>query len=234
MKSQWLDAAPRQLVVAYEENKIGVGRSILKLLLCDEQMNEAWKALGKHVRTGQQWYRVWGAIASAKSRSNASIRSRRTRGDERDEYKDLATKFAKLAKKICNGRLDVPAYELLPQDVLAALHVENWQGMDTLERCDVAHRLLPCWPRASELLRGLEARATNLADDAMNKPRPDQRGRGDVAGRTFVWYLGRDFQFMFGDPMLDVVGRIAGATFKNGGYDPSFLEHAYGGKAKRG
>lgn len=213
MTKKWAKNAPDRLVRAYENREIGKGRDLLERLLRDERMKLTWAELARHVRTDQQWLRVWSAIVYAKSESNKAGRLRKQRGAERDDYQALARKFSALARKIENGPRDLLAYELLPQDVLAALHVSNLHDMDVIERCDVAHRLLPCWPSAPELLRGLEKFALAQAAHAMDKQRPEERGSGNVAARTFVWYLGQDFRTMFGKPLLGTLAKIADVTF---------------------
>ncbi|MDP2786373.1 MAG: hypothetical protein Q8O38_17535 [Sulfurimicrobium sp.] len=227
MTKQWLKAAPERLVLAFQNREIGNGRALLERLLCDDRMRFAWKEIAPHVQDDQQWIEVWSAIVYAKRKSNQAGRLRKRRSDERDVYRVLANKFSTLAKGIENGPLDVLAYELFPQDVLEALHVR--------QRSDVG-RILSCWPGASELLRGLEMRALMLADDAMSKPRADDRGSGNVAARTFVWYLGQDFHTMFGQQMLGTLARITEVTFNSDeGFNRSFVQSALSGCiAKRG
>lgn len=226
MTKIWQKNAPGRLVRAYENREIGNGRAILERLLRDERMRFAWVEIVRHVHDDEQWLLVWSAIAHAKLKSNQAGKLRKQRGDERDAYLALAGKFADLAKKIENGPLDVRAYELFPQDVLGASHVATM---------DDARRLLPCWPTASELLRGLEEHASMLAALAMSKPRADDRGSGNVAARTFVWYLGQDFSAMFGTPMLGTLAKIADVTFnRDAEFSKGFVQSALGGIAKRG
>jgi hypothetical protein len=111
--------------------------------------------------------------------------------------------------------MDVLAYEVFPQDVMDALQVRNWNDMDTTARCEAAHLLMPSWPSAPEILRGLEQLAERLAHEAMSKPRPDKRDRGDVEARTFIWYLGTDFHRMFGKALNGTLGKIADVTFNS-------------------
>lgn len=207
MTRHWLKTAPERLVQAHQNREINNGRVILERLLCDQRMQYAWKELTRQVTTNQQWIDVWLAIAYAKSKSNKANR-RKPRSDERDDYQTLANKCASIANKIENGPLDILAYELFPQDVLKALHIGNFHDMDSLQRCDIAHKLLPRWPSAPELLRGLEKYALMLADDAMNKPRADERDSGDVNARIFVWHLGHGFIRIFKKPMHGTLARI--------------------------
>jgi hypothetical protein len=214
MTAPWrpLKSAPDRLIRAYQNREIRNGRTILGRLLSDTRMRTVWPQLAKYVKDDQQWLQVWRAIINAKSMSNKVSKLRKTRGDERDGYAELADKFKALAKKVEGGPLDVLAYELLPQDVLAALHVPNFHEMDVLQRSDVANQLLPCWPTAPELLRGLEALAVKLSNEAMTKPRTDERSSGDVTARTFVKHLGGDFHSMFGKKMLGTLAKIATVT----------------------
>ncbi len=230
MAKQWVKTAPKSLILAYENRKIGNGRAILERLLCDERMRTAWTQLAHHSRTDKQWLRVWSVIAYAKKKSNEASRAHKRRSDERDEYRQLSKKFSELATKIENGPLDVLAYELLSQDTLGALHLENLYHMDTQQRVEVAHKILPSWPSASELLRGLEKHAQELAGDAMKKPRADERSSGDIAARTFIWRLGHDFKSIFGNAMLGTLGKIADVIFDSKeDFSRSFAQNAMKG-----
>jgi len=237
MTTDYLKNAPDRLIRAHRNREIRNGRIILERLLCDERMRTVWKEFARHNLNDEQWLEVWQAISWAKSNSNKT-RNRKKRGDERDDYQMLAQRFAKLAKKIENGPLDVNAYELLPQSILDALHISNFHELDVLERSQVARRLLPCWPAASELLYGLEMLALARAVHAMEVPRPDKRDSGKVAARTFVWYLGQEFQLhtMFGKQMLGSLRTITNVIF-NGDeeFSRSFVQNALRGCiAKRG
>jgi hypothetical protein len=208
-----IKSAPDRLIRAYQGKEIQVGRTILGRLLSDTRMRTVWPQLAKYVKDDQQWLQVLRAIINAKSMSDKVSKLRKTRGDERDGYAELADKFKTLAKKVEGGPLDVLAYELLPQDVLAALHVPSFSQLDALKRSNIAHQLLPCWPSATELLRGLEALAMTLSIEAMTKSRTDERSSGDVAARTFVCHLRREFRSMFDNAMLGTLASIANATF---------------------
>jgi hypothetical protein len=207
-----IEGAPDRLIRAYQKNEMRAGRVILGRLLTDDRMLTVWTELSRYVKDDRQWLLIWRAIANAKSMSNKESRLRKSRGDERDDYVKLAGKFEALAKKIKKGPLDVLAYELLPQDVLAALNVTNFDEMDVLQRSNVAHQLLRCWPSAPELLRGLATLSVTLSKEAMTKPRADERSRGDVAARIFVRHLGCEFHSMFGRKMLGTLAKIADTT----------------------
>jgi hypothetical protein len=247
MPKHWTKSAPDYLVRAYQNRKIGNGRAILERLLRDERMQSAWAELARHVRTDQQWMRVWSAIAYAKLKSNQATRLHKRRSEERDEYRTLAGKFATLAKKIENGPLDVLTYELWGHEDLAALHIRNdlaaLRAADLYEmaeerRCEVAHQILPHWPGAADFLRGLEKCALTLADNAMNKPRPDERSSDNVAARVFVWHLGERFRDIFGKAMLGTLAKIADVTFNRVEMDQQFskgfVQNVLLGIVKRG
>jgi hypothetical protein len=222
---RWIKNAPASLVRAYETREIGNGRVILERLLRDERMRLAWKQLFRYVSTDQQWLEVWMAIASARAVSNKEGRLHKRPSEERDDYLALARKIDGLAKKIENGPLEVYAYELFPQDVWAALGVGNMHAMGKPQRSQVAHRLLRSWPRASELLRGLERHALKFSDDAMNKPRAVRRSRKEVPARIFVWHLGKDVELMFGEAMLGTLAKIASVTFnRDDDFNKSFVQ----------
>lgn len=213
MTKQFVKNAPEYLVRGYQDRKFGNnGRVFFGRLLTDDRMRTVWKELAGYNLTDKQWLDVWQAIAWAKFNSNKT-RKRKRRSDERDDYQMLAHQFAELAKKIENGPLDVNAYELLPQSLLDALHISNLHDLHVLERSNVAHQLLPFWPNASELLYGLEKLALARAARAMTVPRPDERNSGNVAARTFVWFLGQDFRSMFGKPMLGSLAKITNVIF---------------------
>lgn len=218
MTKQYVKNAPVYLVRAYQDRKFGNnGRAFFERLLCDNRMRTVWKEFASYNLTDNQWLDLWQAIVWAKFNSNKT-RTRKRRSDERDEYRMLAKKFADLAKKIKNGPLDVNAYELLPQSVLDALHISNFHDLHVLKRSKVAHQILSSWPSAPELLCGLEKIALARANQAMTTPRPDDRDSGNVAARTFVWYLGQDFRAMFGKPMLGSLAKITNVIF-NGDED---------------
>ena len=231
MKTKWAKNAPACLIRAYKERKIGNGHNLLGRLLGkdSEWIESPWTQISRHVRSDQQWLRVWTAIAYAKSQSNRALRSRRkTRGDERNEYHALATKFANLANQIENGPLDILTHELWSPEDWAALNVANLNEMDAKERFDAAHQILKYWPSATDLLRGLGNRASTLASDAMTKPRPDERDRGDIEGRVFLWHLAKEFQLIFGKQMLGTLANIANVTFNRVGksrqFEKSFVQ----------
>lgn len=233
MKNSWAKNAPKFLIRAYEERRIGVGRDILGRLLGKNTEGSAspWTELSRHVRTDGQWLRVWSAIAFAKSKSNKATRlPHKTRSDERDEYLKLAREFASLANKVAEGPLDVLAYELMGREHWAALHVADLSRMTAIQRSDAAFKILPHWPSAIDLLRGLENRASMLAGDAMKRPRPDERRSGDTAGRVFVYHLAKDFQVIFGKKMLGTLAKIANVVFNRVGtsqeFDKSFVQNA--------
>lgn len=214
MTKGYLKNAPDRLVRAHQNREISNGRSILERLLSDERMRTVWKELAGYNLNDKKWLGVWQAIAWAKFNSN-KVNKRKRRSDERDDLQRLANQFAKLAKMIENGPLDVNAYELLPQSVLDALHIGNLHELTVLEQSDVAHRLLPCWPGAAELLCGLERLALKRATRAMTAPRPDERNSGNVEARTFVWFLGQDFRAIFGKPLLGSLATIANVIFNS-------------------
>lgn len=215
-------AAPACLVRADEEGRLGRDRQkFLRRLLASAEMDGAWRELGSAIDEWREhhnnaepddgWFRVWSLITYAVHQSNQTKR-RKLRSVERKQYQALADRFAVLARDIGNGPLDVLAYHLLPPDNLAALGLRDWQGMDSLERDAAAHKLLNIWPSASEILTGLASLAQKLSDDAMTRPRPDDRSRGRPYVRAFVWSLGNDFKAMFGTPMLGTVANIANAA----------------------
>jgi len=94
--------------------------------------------------------------------------------------------------------------------------------MGTEQRINAAHKLQTDWPGAAELLRGLAKKASELAEGAMKKARPDDRSSGDVAARTFVWHLGNDFHAMFGKALLGSLAKIVDVTFNKTGTDEEF------------
>jgi len=191
-------------------------------MLQDERMESAWPQLAKRVEKDADWQKVWGAIVCAYGESKKS-KKRKLRTDSRDEYQALARKFSALAKKIENGRLDVPAYELLPQDVCNALHIPDFHTLDDLTRAAVAHDLLIEWPTASELLCGLGSCAQRLADEAMKEYRPGDRVGKKLAARLFVAYLGKQFKYLFKEPLLGTIAKITNVAL-----DPDEkLEYAY-------
>ena len=211
----FLKTAPDRLVRAYQNSEIGNGRVVLKRLLCDLRMKTTWATLARHIKSDRQWLDIWSAIAHAKNQSNKTSKFRKQRSIEVDEFRTLAKKFSMLAMEIKGGPLDVLAYELFPKDVLAALKMENLHNIDHIQRSAVAHRLLPCWPSAPELLNGLAGCSLALATNAKTKPRADERSTGDIAARTFIWHLGQDFRSMFGKPMLGSLAKITNVTFNS-------------------
>jgi hypothetical protein len=173
MSSQWAKNAPTRLIRAYQNREVGKGRILLGRLLSNDWTHSPWTELARHVQTDRQWLRVWSAIASAKVKSNRAVRlPHKSRSEERDDYRALAKKFAKLAKKIEDGPLDVPTYELWGRKDWAALHEPNLNEVAPEQRCDAAYRILRHWPSAVDLLYGLEERAWTLATDAMIKRLP--------------------------------------------------------------
>lgn len=246
MKTAWLPTAPKNLINAYETKKIGIGQDILERLLSDPQMSSVWTQLTISKANSTRWIMVFGNIVSAKGKSNTAAGShkpgkptklRQTRSDESDKYKMLAGKFAELAKEIDSNRirnklpkgplLDLPLYEYFPEDVLKALHVKNWEGMHSFERDAVVPQLQGIWPTAPELLRGIAARASRLADDAMTAPRPDDRKKGDIAARTFIWHLANSVQPQFNAPILKEIGMIATVVLnppEGNVYDKAYVE----------
>lgn len=221
MTKRWIKTAPARLVRAFENHEIGNGRPILKRLLSDSRMQTKWPTLVRYMQKqgwdgdSNQWLKIWGAIASAKYQSNKASRVRKRRTDIRDDYAKLADDFAALGKKIgrVNNPMDVLIYQLFPEDIWGALNLAKLNGLDPLERDEIAHNLLPCWPSASEILYGLSSLASQLAQDAMGTPRPDERGSGNVAARVFVWHVGNDFRALFGNALYGTLAEIANVTF---------------------
>lgn len=213
--ARYVSTAPQFLIQAYTTRQIGQCRELLAPLLCSNLMKTTWRELARHVARDQQWFAVWNAIAYAYGKSKKAADNRKWRSDERDEYKNLAGQFTRLANKIetTNNPLDVLVYELFPQDVLSALNAGELNYIGPLERSYIAHRLLPCWPSTSELLHGMAAKAQALADEAIMKPRPDVRKRGGIKERVFAWHLGGRFQELFGKPMLGTVASITAKVF---------------------
>ena len=216
MSNQWPKTVPRRLVRAYEDREYGPYRADLERLLRDPRRRSTWVQLSRYVQTEDQWLGIWRAISFSKFKSNQAIRLHKRRSDVRDDYAKLADQFAKLANKIENKPLDVLAFHLLEQDTLEALNVPNLLNLEPFQRNAVALRLLPCWPSASELLRGLGKLALTLADDAMNKPQAVTRSRGDIAVRTFVWHLRPQFTDLFGNAMLGSIAKITDVMFQRG------------------
>jgi hypothetical protein len=212
---RWGEGAPAHLIRLYESGKVGSGRVVLKRLLSAPQMKDTWCYLARKVRTDQDWGRVWGSIAYAKLKSSEVRRAQVTRSAERASHLKIASAARVLAGLIGtnNNPLDVLAYRLFPADVLAALHVADLNDRPPPDRDAAAHRLLPCWPSASELLEGLAALAEGLAKDAMTRPRPVARQRGDPVVRTFAWHLGKDFKMRYDESMYGTVASIASALF---------------------
>lgn len=226
----FLKTAPDRLVRAYQNSEIGNGRVVLKRLLCDLRMKTTWATLARHIKSDRQWLDVWSAIAHSKNQSNKISKFRKQRSIEVDEFRTLAKKFSILAMKIKGGPLDGLAYELFPEDVLAALNMENLHNIDQLQRSAIAHRLLPCWPSASELLNGLERCSLALATNAMIKPRADERNTGNIAARAFIWHLGPDFNSIFGNNMLGSLRQITDVIFNSkDGFSKDFVRSALNG-----
>ena len=133
---RWAVNAPAHLIGLYENRKISNGRELLGQLLRQESLKGTWRLLSRHVRGVWGWERVWGSIAHAKRKSKDAARSlqngqRMWRTEERDKYKKLADDARKLASDIGsdNNPLDVPAYRLFPEDVLAALDMRGLNDM---------------------------------------------------------------------------------------------------------
>lgn len=175
-------------------------------------MTPGWEVLSKRVKKGEDWFRIWGAIAYAKAKSNRSKR-RKTRSDERDEFSKLAKAFGELAANIEGGILDVQCYDLLSKETWGALGAPDFHAQDQWKRLDTAHKFLEDWPSPSEILRGLESRARALADEAMKRPRAYARARYNVGLRIFVCELGADFRQRFGTPLHGTIALIATVTF---------------------
>lgn len=221
MAKRWIKTAPARLIRAFENHEIRNGRQILERLLSDSRMQTTWPTLVRYMQKqgcdgdSNQWLKIWGAIASAKHQSNKAKKTRKWRTDIRDKYAKLAHESAALGKKIggVNNPMDVLIYQLFPEDIWGALGLANLNGLDPLKRDEIAHTLLPCWPSASEILHGLTNLASQLARDAMETPRPDERKSGDVNARVFVWHVGNDFRALFGNALYGTLAAITNVTF---------------------
>jgi hypothetical protein len=209
MTQLWFENAPNCMISAYKNGRIRNGRPLLEqILIRGERVGSPWTELARHANSDEEWYRVWGAIAYAKKKSSETKKFRKSRRDERDEYKWIADNLKELAQKIENGPLDVLAYKLLGPDDWAALHHQHFNELSSDRQFEVAHKILPSWPSVTDLLKGLETLASASAKDAMTKARPDTRSGGDVARRTFVWHLGEGFQRIFGKNLLGTVATM--------------------------
>lgn len=211
--AKWLKTAPRYLIDAYESGRIGKGRPLLAKLLRDKRMGTTWTELTRHIKRDEQWGIVWASICSAKGESNAARLKHITRKDKRDKYRSVASRIKKLSKEVDTWRLNVPGYDLFPQEVFVALGVPQLHEMHPLERDTEAHKVLATWPYTLELLSGLEKCALIKAGEAMTEPRPDVQQAGNRAARVFVCRLGKDFQYHFGLKLLGSIATITNVAF---------------------
>lgn len=215
MNKPWVKSAPQYLIDGYIECRFGNNaRPIFKRLLCDERMKHAWIELARNAMSDKQWLDVWRSIASAKAQSNKT-KLRLSRSDTRDKYLLLKKKFCDLADAIENGLLDVPAYDVFPQDALDILGLPKLKAQNGPQRATLASGILSCWPTTPELLRGLESLASNLAISAMQDARADDRSGPTIKARVFVSHLGERFNYMFGRKLLGTIASITDVVFNS-------------------
>jgi hypothetical protein len=204
-------SAPEYLVDAYKTRYIKVGRSLVKRLLEDSRMLHGWPEIIKAIESKngnyEWWYRrITNSIAHAKRKSE-TLTTRRTRGEERDQYLKIADDFDSIIQRITDKPLNVPSIELLDEEI---------QSIFTTGEIDVFNYVY-----TPELLQGMARLARKLADNAMNKSRPDERVEASgkktpkqrPEERMFVWHLSKDFKTYFDKSMYGTTAKIANVVF---------------------
>ena len=166
---------------------------------------------------------------TAKIRADRSQRLHVTLSDQVVELRSIAKKVGDLGRQITETQLDILVFNILPHDVLAALGAPRLLELPELERHDVAHRLLPCWPSAPEILLGLEKFASVRADKIGSGTAPRSSGR--VACRKFIQELGPNSKELFGSYMYATLATITNVTFPDadGGVDKAYVQKALKG-----
>jgi hypothetical protein len=232
---KWVETAPKRLVCAYEDkDRVISGRQLLGRLLSEPTMKSVWKELAINVgERDHLWIPIFSDILCAKALSNKKRPTHRTRRDMRDKYEAMATKITQISTELDTLKLNVPAYDLFPQDVLETLGVPDLHNLYGLKRGAEADKVMTCWPTTVELLNGLVRCAKMRADQSMIEKRPDERSTGNVAARVFVMSLGEDFKYRFGDYLIGTIAAITSVALEtDGGFDKVFVQGVLKNKAK--
>ena len=231
----YVETAPKRLVCAYEDkNRVINGRQLLGRLLREPAMKPVWKEIATKVGGRDHlWIPIFSDILCAKALSDKKRPTHETRHDKREKYEAIAKKIAQISATLDNLQLNVPAYDLFPQDVLEILGVPDLHNMQGLKRGAEADKVMTCWPTAVELLNGLASCAKARADQSMTERQPDERSTGNVAARVFVMSLGGYFKYRFGSYLIGTIATITSVALKaDGGFDKGFVQGVLKNKAK--
>ncbi|MFL9610158.1 hypothetical protein ACKF11_08750 [Methylobacillus sp. Pita2] len=219
---KYSEHAPNVLVKKYSEVRRFPGKVILGRLLNveDENMNKAWIALGKHLKSEKDWLELWSWICHAKLKSQKMPRENRE--DIKRDLLNLSEKLNLLAGKVRKSEdLDVPAYMLLDDDELTILGMEKLHSLHVVDRDSLARNVLHYWPSASGLLEGLAKLAKDKAGKVMSKTGAVRKSIGNPQQREFIVCLGNYFLMarradgttMIGQPLNAHLASIANVVF---------------------
>ena len=204
--SKYLKSAPKPLVTRHESRQNFPGRDILGRLLTDPRMSRSWTVLRSRVTKPSQWERLWKEITLILRRAREEPKTRRK---EQTPLLKIAKQADALAHSIEGGSLDLPAYQLFPDEVMSILGVSNWASLDDFERATIAQDLLWEWPTAPELLTELAAYARHLATEKTTEKRVVERATRDRESLYFVRDLGAFFNSEYDTPLYGTIARIA-------------------------
>jgi len=169
-------------------------------------MSRSWTVLRSRVTKPSQWERLWKEITLILRRAREEPKTRRK---EQTPLLKIAKQADALAHSIEGGSLDLPAYQLFPDEVMSILGVSNWASLDDFERATIAQDLLWEWPTAPELLTELAAYARHLATEKTTEKRVVERATRDRESLYFVRDLGAFFNSEYDTPLYGTIARIA-------------------------
>ncbi len=208
--NDFLPNAPDALVELH--SKVLRGKDILRRLLTDPRMKRSWALIGQRCSGAQDYLRLWSEIRYALQKSRLP---EPPRAKVRDHFLRIAKNAEKLANTIPDGPLDRLTYEFFPDDEAQhAFKTDNWSGLRTDERDDVAHRNIARWPSMTVLLSEFARRASTLAEEAMSKNRTVDRDTDDRRLIYFIRHLAQYFRQHLGGPMEGTLANIASIVFE--------------------
>ena len=184
---------------------------LLAELLRHSRMKRAWNILRKTVRSEDEYKKLLKAIIESMRLARRGIVSQTAR---REKYEDIAKRAEKLAELIkerqhppprdttlpYTGDLDLPVYELLPDDVASILGAKSYAKMDSSQRRDWAYSILREWPTMVDLLEQLAIRARRRGSEHVSSGRrsrgPQEEKAANTKARLFSCHLYEHFRKM--------------------------------------
>ncbi|MDP2851851.1 MAG: hypothetical protein Q8O23_00425 [Gallionella sp.] len=172
---KYLAEAPRYLKNMHERGQEGQAKELLGSILSDPEMSIVWTHLARQIKEGIEWLRLWQEIKNAIFVANPKRKPKRV-SEEAADLEWIAIRAEELARVIeiergvgYKGFFNFACHQFCPDDVMKINGIPGWSGLDSMEQYARASEVITTWPRMSELLDGLAARARERAGQCKTK-----------------------------------------------------------------